>query len=84
MLLNKGTQYAAVRQIITRAGIPELLRVEPFDRMDSGSFPESRYSLSISVTYQSSERTLTDTEVESFDRKLLEVLEQRLGAHLRT
>jgi len=52
--------------------------------MDFGTFPESRYSLSVSVTYQSSEHTLTDAEVESFDRKLMEALEQRLGAQLRT
>src|SRR5439155_737999 len=53
------------------------------DRMETGPFPAGKYSLSISVLYQSRERTLTDVEVEAFDRKLLQVLEQRLGARLR-
>jgi phenylalanyl-tRNA synthetase beta chain len=83
LLLEKGTQYVAVHQTIRDAGIPELVRVEPFDRMETGSFPDTKYSLSISVVYQSSERTLTDAEVEGFDQRILRVLEERLGAHLR-
>jgi phenylalanyl-tRNA synthetase beta chain len=83
LLLDKGTQYAAVQKTIAHAGISELIRVEPFDKMDSGSFPETKYSLSISVVYQSAERTLTDTEVETFDRTILRILEERLGAQLR-
>ena len=83
LLLEKGTQYGAVHRMILEAGIPELVRVEPFDRMEAGPFPEKKYSLSISVIYQSTERTLTDAEVESFDQKVLQLLEQRLGAQLR-
>ena len=83
LLFDKGTQYAAVHRTIAAAGIPELVRVEPFDRMDSGPFPETKYSLSISVVYQSTERTLTDVEVDAFDKELLHNLEERLGAQLR-
>jgi phenylalanyl-tRNA synthetase beta chain len=83
LLLDKGTQYASVQRTIADTGISELVRVEPFDRMESGSFPETKYSLSISVVYQSAERTLTDVEVEGFDRKILQALEDRLGAQLR-
>ena len=66
-----------------RCGIPELTRIEPFDRMEVGQFADTKYSLSLSVVYQSTDRTLTDTEVEGFDRRILDVLEQRLGAQLR-
>ena len=62
---------------------PELVRIEPFDRMDSGPFPATKYSLSISVVYQSADRTLTDVEVEGFDTRILHSLEERLGAQLR-
>jgi phenylalanyl-tRNA synthetase beta chain len=83
LLLDKGTQYGAVAETIGLAGITELIRVEPFDRMLAGPFPENKYSLSISVVYQSADRTLTDVEVEGFDRKLMDILETRLGAQLR-
>jgi phenylalanyl-tRNA synthetase beta chain len=82
-LLDKGTQYAVVQRMIADVGIPELTRIEPFDRMDIGQFADTRYSLSLSVVYQSTDRTLTDSEVEGFDRRILDVLEQRLGAQLR-
>jgi phenylalanyl-tRNA synthetase beta chain len=83
LLLDKGTQYAVVQRMIADIGIPELARIEPFDRMESGQFSDSKYSLSLSVVYQSTDRTLTDMEVEGFDRRILDVLEQRLGAQLR-
>jgi phenylalanyl-tRNA synthetase beta chain len=83
LLFDKGTQYATVHRTIAGAGISELVNVEPFDRLDSGTFPETKYSLSISVVYQSADRTLTDVEVESFDRKIIHSLEERLGAQLR-
>jgi phenylalanyl-tRNA synthetase beta chain len=83
LLLDKGTQYAAVQRMIADVGIPELTRIEPFDRLEIGQFADTKYSLSLSVVYQSADRTLTDTEVEGFDRRILERLEQRLGAQLR-
>jgi phenylalanyl-tRNA synthetase beta chain len=83
LLFDKGTQYAAVQRTITDAGISELIRVEPFDRLESGTFPETKYSLSVSLVYQSTERTLTDAEVDEFDKKILKNLEERLGAQLR-
>jgi phenylalanyl-tRNA synthetase beta chain len=83
LLFDKGTQYATVHRTIADTGISEVIRIEPFDRMDSGPFPETKYSLSISVVYQSADRTLTDVEVEGFDKRILQSLEERLGAQLR-
>jgi phenylalanyl-tRNA synthetase beta subunit len=51
--------------------------------METGPFANSKYALAISLTYQSSERTLTDDEVENLDKAILITLRQRLGAELR-
>lgn len=83
LLLNKTTRYADVEKAVRIPGIPELVRVEPFDRLESGPFPESKYALAISLMYQSAERTLTDEEVETFDKRILDSLRQQLGAELR-
>jgi phenylalanyl-tRNA synthetase beta chain len=83
LLVTKGTQYADVENAVRNVNIPELIRVEPFDRLEAGSFANSKYALAISLIYQSSERTLTDDEVETFDRAILDSLKQRLGAELR-
>jgi phenylalanyl-tRNA synthetase beta chain len=83
LLLNKGRRYSDVEQAVRAVSIPELVQLAPFDRMESGPFPESKYALAISVTYQSSERTLTDQEVDDFDKRILDSLRKRLGAELR-
>ena len=82
-LLDRGTRYTDIHAALVTIDIPELVRVEPFDRLESGPFPESKYSLSITLIYQSAERTLTDLEVERFDKQILELMESRLGAHIR-
>ena len=81
--MDKDTRYEDVHAAVTSAGIPDLIQIRPIDRMESGPFPESKYSLAISLIYQSNERTLTDEEVDQFDRQILGLLEQRLGAQLR-
>jgi phenylalanyl-tRNA synthetase beta chain len=63
--------------------IPELVLIEPFDRLEVGPFAESKYALAISLTYQSPDRTLTDDEVERYNEAILNSLKQRLGAELR-
>jgi phenylalanyl-tRNA synthetase beta chain len=83
LLLDRSTRYADVEHAVLDLKLPELAKVEPFDRLDSGSFPPSKYALAISLTYQSPERTLTDEEVDRFDKQILDSLKQRLGAELR-
>jgi phenylalanyl-tRNA synthetase beta chain len=83
LLLNRDIRYADVQQTIRALNLPELMHVEPFDRMETGPFPESKYALAVSLVYQSPDRTLTDDEVENFDKAILKILQQRLGAELR-
>ena len=84
LLFDRGIEYTAVRNVIESTGIRELVRFEPFDRLEKGPFPDSKYSMSVSLIYQSPDRTLTDNEVDAFDRRILDLLKQRLGAQLRT
>jgi len=83
LILDQSTPYADVERAVRSVSIPELVHIEPFDRMETGPFPESKYALAISLTYQSTSRTLTDDEVENFDKTVLNSLKQRLGAELR-
>ncbi len=72
LLVDKGVRYDQIRSAIPE--FPELISVEAFDRLEKGSFPESKYSLSISFTYQSPDRTMTDAEVEIFESTILTAL----------
>jgi phenylalanyl-tRNA synthetase beta chain len=83
LILDKGTPYVAVDHVVSGLNILELVKVDAFDRLETGPFPPSKYALAISLTYQSPDRTLTDDEVEKFDKQVLDSLKQRLGAELR-
>ena len=72
LLVNRGVPYAEVLAAIPRSR--ELFKIEPFDRVESGPFPESKYSLAISLWYQSNERTLTDAEVDQLHSAVLTAL----------
>src|SRR5262245_48140272 len=74
LLLERDKHYRDVEMAVLNLKIPELVRVEPFDRLNSGPFPTSKYALAISLTYQSPERTLTDDEVDGFDKQILDSL----------
>jgi phenylalanyl-tRNA synthetase beta chain len=69
LLVNKGVTYSEVLAEIPR--YKELTKIEPFDRVESGPFAESKYSLAISLWYQSNERTLTDAEVDELHTAVL-------------
>jgi phenylalanyl-tRNA synthetase beta chain len=83
LLVDRGTRYREIERTIQSVNIPELVQVEPFDRLETGPFPSSKYALAISLTYQSPERTLTDEEVACFDEIILDSLKQHLHAELR-
>lgn len=56
---------AAVRQTISDAAPPTLVRVREFDRYQGKGVPEGKVSLSLRLTFRSPERTLTDEEVQA-------------------
>lgn len=84
LVLSRGTDYAAVVRTIDGEGIEELIEIEPFDLLEQGPFPDDRYSLAVKLVYQSSEGTLTDDQVQDFDRRIVARLETELGARLRS
>ena len=84
LIINRKTDYSAVVRTIYGEDIDELIEIEPFDRLEQGPFPDDCYSLAIKLIYQSASRTLTDDQVQDFDRRILARLETELGARLRS
>ena len=64
-----------------RAAAPEtLVSVREFDRYQGKGVPEGRVSLSLRLTFRSLERTLTDAEVETAMKKILDALKDAHNA----
>ena len=83
LILNRGTDYSGVVGAIKEEGVDELVEIEPFDLLERGPFPDDCYSLAIKLVYQSSDRTLTDDQVQDFEGRIVARLETELGARLR-
>jgi phenylalanyl-tRNA synthetase beta chain len=57
--------------------------VRLFDVYQGPQIGAGKVSLAYSVTYQASDRTLTDEEVAEVRRRVVAMLERELGAKLR-
>ena len=84
VVLADGVQFAQVEDAIRSLGIPELQSIEALDLFRGGQVPAGKYSLMIRVTLQSAEATFTDAQLNDFSSRIVEALQQKLGATLRT
>ncbi|MBI2956704.1 MAG: phenylalanine--tRNA ligase subunit beta [Acidobacteria bacterium] len=85
LLLGHGISFSAVRQVIEELELPELVSMTAVDQwFRGGALPPDRYSLLIRVVFQSPEQTLTEEQIRRLSDRLVEALEKKLGARLRT
>lgn len=82
-VVDRRVQYNTIEALLLSSGIEALQGVELFDLYQFKGGDADRISLSIRLTYQSEERTLTVEEVSELDRRLISLLEERVGAALR-
>ena len=83
ILVADALPAAAVRGTI-RSAAPSLLQsVTEFDRYQGKGIPEGRLSLSLRLTFRSTERTLTDDEVDAAMNDIVAALEREHGAQRR-
>jgi phenylalanyl-tRNA synthetase beta chain len=69
---------AIVRGTIQAAAPPTLVRVREFDRYQGEGVPQGRVSLSYRLTFQASDRTLTDAEVQ---RAMTDIVQALVHEH---
>ncbi len=65
ILVGDTLPAETVRGTIRSAAPPVLVRVREFDRYQGKGIPEGKTSLSLRLTFQSPDRTLTDAEVQA-------------------
>ncbi|MCL5111017.1 MAG: phenylalanine--tRNA ligase subunit beta [Chloroflexi bacterium] len=83
VVVDEGLANAGVERQIRLAG-GELLRgIRLFDLYAGKPIPEGKKSLAYSLTYQSSDHTLTDEEVRTVHKRIEESLVRELGARIR-
>ena len=80
ILIDDTLAAATVRATVREAAPDTLARVREFDRYQGKGVPEGRVSLSLRLTFRSSDRTLTDTEVQAATDAVIAALKDRHGA----
>lgn len=83
LILDNGITFTQVADTVRALNIPELQSIEPMDLFRGGQVPAGKFSLMIRVTFQSSEATLTEAHLSAFSARIVETLQERLGATRR-
>jgi len=83
LIVDEGIPASDVEQAIHQAGGFLLQDVRLFDVYEGEQIPAGKKSLAYHLSFQSPSKTLTDAEVRRQRQRILQRLEQRLGARLR-
>ena len=75
-------QQADKRQNILSKNLISNIKV--FDVYQGDNIPENKKSIAISVTIQSSEKTLKDSDLENINKLIIETVEKKTGAKIRS
>jgi len=83
ILVNDSLSAETVRGTIRSAAPGTLIQVREFDRYQGKGIPDGKVSLSLRLTFQSPERTLTDDEVNTAMTAIVTALTLLHGAEQR-
>jgi phenylalanyl-tRNA synthetase beta chain len=83
ILVAADLPAARVREAIAARAPDTLVSIEEFDRYQGKGIPEGRVSLSLRLTFRSSDRTLTDEEVDAAMTGIVRALADACGAERR-
>lgn len=83
LVIDKSMTSKEVEMNIKKAGGSLLTNIEVFDVYEGTGIPEGKKSLAYSLTFEKSDRTLTDEEINNTMDKIIEFVEKKNGAELR-
>lgn len=83
VVIDEDVSVEEIADIMRGAGGKFMESVEVFDCYRGDSIPPERKGLAFRIRYRSSERTLTDEEVNEFHREVLERLQEVPGLKIR-
>jgi phenylalanyl-tRNA synthetase beta chain len=83
LVLADGISFAEIADSIRSLQLPELHSIQAVDLFRGKNVPAGKYSLSVRITFQSREGTLTEGQINHYTGKIISILEHRHGAQLR-
>jgi phenylalanyl-tRNA synthetase beta chain len=83
IIVGKEVPAEKVAAAIRAAGGDFLESVRLFDLYSGKQIPAGKKSLALALTFRAADRTLQDEEVDNWQRRVVQHLEQEVGAQLR-
>ena len=83
-LVNKDVNAQDLINAISEVDQNLISNIRVFDVYEGGNIPENQKSIAISVTIQSLEKTLNDSDLENINKLIIETVEKKTGAKIRS
>ena len=84
VVVSNDLSYGEICRKIVDLKMPELVDVTLIDVYEGKNIPAGKVSLTLRLTFQDPERTLTIDRVQDFVDTILSLLKQTFGAELRS
>ncbi len=83
-IVNKNVSSQDMINAISVVDDKLISNIKVFDVYEGEKIPEHQKSIAISVTIQSSEKTLNDNDLDKINRLIIETVEHKTGAKIRS
>jgi len=83
LVVSSELRYRAIEEQVRKLRLGKLTGIRLFDVFESEKLGAGKKSMAISFTFLDEEKTLTDKEIDGWMNKIMNSLEQELGAEIR-
>ena len=83
-IIDKNVSSQDLINVISSTDQNLISNVKVFDVYEGDNIPENKKSIAISVTIQSLEKTLNDSDLEKINKLIIETVENKTGAKIRS
>ena len=83
-VLDKNFKVQDLTKVISEVDKNLIKSIKVFDIYEGENIPEDKKSIALNVTIQSSEKTLTDEDLEKINKLIISTVENKTGAKLRS
>ncbi len=83
-VVNKDVNAQDLVNVVSSVDQKMISNIKVFDIYEGDNIPENKKSIALSVTIQSLEKTLNDSDLEKINKSIIEIVENKTGAKIRS
>lgn len=83
LVIDKAVSYSQIESSIQQANLVALKESRVFDVFESDKLGEGKKSVAINFVFNAPDKTLTDVEIDSMIKKLVQLFEKNIQAEIR-